>query len=56
MPASKKTEQRKPKRAGMLVEDRNAAVRTDADGVQTVHKVADRKAEAERQGVDEAAI
>lgn len=47
---------KKQTRPGMLVEDQNAAVRTDADGRQTVAKVADRAAEAERQGVDESKI
>ncbi len=55
MATSKKIESKKPRR-GMLVEDAEAAVRTDADGAQTVRKVADRKAEAERQGVSESKI
>lgn len=40
----------------MLVEDRNACVRTDADGRQTIAKTGDRKAEADRQGVAESQI
>lgn len=57
MATTKKAERgAKPKRAGMLVEDANAAVRTDEDGSQTIRKVADRAAEAARQGVDESSI
>ncbi len=44
---------RKP---GLMVEDRNAVVRTDADGKQTIAKVPDRAAEAERRGVDESQV
>ena len=43
-------------RPGILVEDRNAAVRTNADGTQSVVKVPSRPVEAQRQGVDEAKI
>jgi hypothetical protein len=50
-----KTKTKKPV-PGLLVEDRNAVVRTDDEGVQTINKVPDRKAEAERQGVDESTI
>jgi len=46
----------RPKTPGMLVEDRNAAVRTDDEGRQTIHKVPDRRDEADRQGVDESQI
>lgn len=43
-------------RPGLLVEDRNSAVRTSADGAQTVVKTADRAAEAARQGVAESQV
>jgi hypothetical protein len=43
-------------RPGLLVEDRNAAVRTNSDGQQTVVKVPSRAEEAARQGVDESRI
>jgi len=47
--------QAKP-RPGLLVEDRNAAVRTEPDGRQTIVKVPSRPAEADRQGVSESKI
>ena len=52
------TEQEIKKRAkpGMMVEDANAVVDTAEGGQQTVRKVADRPAEAERQGKDECAL
>jgi hypothetical protein len=43
-------------RPGLLVEDRNAAVRTHQDGSQEIVKVPSRPAEADRQGVSEARI
>ena len=44
------------KKPGLLVEDRNSAVRTADDGSQTIVKVPSRAVEAERQGVNESAI
>lgn len=43
-------------RPGLLVEDRNAAVRTNADGAQAIVKVPSRAEEAERQGVSESQV
>lgn len=45
-----------PRRPGMLVEDRNAAVRTAPTGEQTIVKVASRTEEAARQGVRESQV
>ncbi len=49
------TSSNKP-RPGLLVEDRNAAVRTDDEGQQHIVKVPSRAEEAERQGVSESTI
>lgn len=54
-PSAAATPSPKP-RPGLLVEDRNAAVRTADDGVQTIAKVPDRAVEAVRQGVEESKI
>lgn len=54
IPADRPMKIVKPK--GLLVEDRNAAVRTDESGEQRIVKVPDRKEEAARQGVDESQI
>ncbi len=40
----------------MLVEDADAASVPDEEGRQHIRKTADRKAEAERQGVDESQL
>lgn len=53
---SKNPKTPKVPRPGMLVEDRNAAVRTHSDGSQEIVKVASRPEEAKRQGVDESRI
>ena len=44
------------RRPGLLVEDRNAAVRTHADGQQTIVKTPSRAEEAARQGVHESQV
>ena len=47
---------KKQARPGMLVEDRNVAVRTNDDGSQALVKVPSRADEAKRQGVQESSI
>jgi hypothetical protein len=46
----------KPPKPGILVEDRNAAVRTSPSGEQRIVKVPSREQEAERQGVSESQV
>ena len=41
---------------GLLIEDRNAVVRTDDNGAQTIAKVPSRSEEAKRKGVSESSI
>jgi len=43
-------------RPGLLVEDRNAAVRRTPEGDERITKVPSRQEEARRQGVEESAI
>lgn len=57
MEANPQSTASKPKpNPGLLVEDRNAAVRTSPSGEQRIVKVPDRKREAEHQGVNESQI
>ena len=56
IPNKAQEKREKAARAGLMVEDANAAVRTDNDGAQRIVKVPSRAAEADRQGVDESSI